>query len=167
MPDRNFDRDHQIRNRLLAAATERLTSARSLDEIVDIVRSSGRGVLSSDGVTFVLREGDHCHYFEEDAIAPLWKGQRFPIETCISGWAMIHAQPVAIADVFTDPRIPHDVYRETFVKSLIMTPVGNRTPVAAMGFYWASPRNFTRREIETVQELASAVATAMGRARAA
>ena len=31
-----------------------------------------------------LREG---RYADEDAIGKLWKGQRFPMSTCISGWA--------------------------------------------------------------------------------
>jgi putative two-component system response regulator len=163
----DFDRTHEIRDRLLVAASDRLVDAQSLDDIIDIIRSSARGVLSADGVTFVLREGTKCHYCEEDAIAPLWKGQRFPMETCISGWSMIHAQTVAISDVFTDPRIPHGVYRETFVKSMIMTPIGSGTPVAAMGFYWAQVRNFTRHDVEAAQTLARAVAGAMWRAKAA
>ena len=31
------------------------------DEIIAIVRSSARGVISADGVTFALREYSHCH----------------------------------------------------------------------------------------------------------
>ena len=35
---------------------------------------------------------NHCYYADEDAISPLWKGQRFPMSACISGWAMLNRQ---------------------------------------------------------------------------
>ena len=73
--------------------------------------------MGADGLTVVLREGDQVYYAEEDAIGPLWKGQRFAIESCVSGWAMVHRQAVAIADIYADARVPLDAYRPTFVKS--------------------------------------------------
>jgi GAF domain-containing protein len=118
-----FDEPDNPRWKLLSAAEDRLHQAPDVQSVIEVVRSAARGIFSADGVTFVLREGDLCHYVEEDAIAPLWKGQRFPMSACISGWSMLHGQTVAIEDVFTDPRIPHDAYRRTFVKSLIMTPI--------------------------------------------
>jgi hypothetical protein len=162
-----FDQNLQIRNRLLKAAIDRLSAAGTFDDIVELIRSGARSTVSADGVTFVLRDGDRCHYFEEDAIGPLWKGQRFPLESCISGWSMMNARTVAISDIFLDARIPHDAYRQTFVKSLIMTPVGGQTPVAAMGFYWGEVRIFSRHDIVTAETLAGAVTSAMERTRAA
>ena len=50
--------------------------------------SFGMRFTDPDGVTLVLRDNGRCHYVEEDAIGPLWKGQRFPLESCISGWVM-------------------------------------------------------------------------------
>ncbi len=97
-------------------------------------------VCSADGVTFVLRDGDMCHYVEEDAIGPLWKGQRFPLNTCISGWAMLNSKTVVLRDIYADDRIPHDAYRKTFVKSLVMVPVRTMAPVAALGAYCARTR---------------------------
>ena len=85
-------------------------------------------MISADGVTFVLRDYSNCHYVEEDAISPLWKGQRFPMTSCISGWAMMNNKTAVIPDIFADDRIPHEVYRKTFVKSLVMAPVGFDTP---------------------------------------
>jgi hypothetical protein len=131
--------------------------ARSLAEIIAVVRYGVRSACGADGVTFVLREHGQCHYWEEDAIGPLWKGQRFPIESCISGWCMLHNEVAVIEDVFADPRIPHDVYRATFVKSLIMAPVGAVKPVAAIGAYWAVRRQFTDEEIDIVAGIAAAV----------
>src|SRR5262249_44809169 len=123
---------------------------------VETVGDDARAVCKADGITFVLRDGELCHYVEEDAIGPLWKGQKFPLSSCISGWAMLNAKTAVIEDVFADPRIPYDAYLPTFVKSLIMTPVGEKH-VAAMGAYWAETRSFTEEEIATVQNFAAMV----------
>jgi GAF domain-containing protein len=152
-----FDEPDNPRWKLLNAAEDRLQAAVDIESVIDVVRSAARGIFSADGVTFVLRDGDLCHYVEEDAISPLWKGQRFPMSACISGWSMTHSQTVAISDVFADPRIPHDAYRRTFVKSLIMTPVNAPAPIAAIGAYWQEKRHFTEREIAVVKTLAAAV----------
>lgn len=135
----------------ITQADRRLTEAESRAQAIEAIRSTARSVCGSDGICLVLREDDLCHYVEEDAIAPLWKGQRFPLSSCISGWSMVHAQTAVIEDVFTDPRIPHDAYRPTFVKSLIMTPVGEENPVAAIGAYWQTKRSFTDEEIARVK----------------
>lgn len=145
--------------KLLAAAG--LEQARSRDGIIAVVRATARAVCGADGVSFVLREGELCHYVEEDAIGPLWKGQRFPMSACISGWAMNNAQTAVIEDVFADPRIPHDVYRATFVKSLIVTPVGEDFPVAAIGAYWRAPRRFSDSEVLAVKTLSLLVGRAL------
>ena len=156
-----FDGSTDPRWKLLEAAEERLESAPSREAVIEVVRSTARAVCSADGVSFVLRDGDLCHYVEEDAIAPLWKGQRFPMSACISGWSMRHGETAVIEDVFADPRIPHDVYRRTFVKSLIMVPVGETGPVAAIGAYWQDKRHFTEREIAAVKTMAQAVGRAL------
>jgi GAF domain-containing protein len=161
--NRNFD----SRWKLLEAAKDRIAVAETLDSLVEVVRSTARAVCSADGASFVLRDGDTCHYVEEDAIAPLWKGERFLMTACISGWCMLNAKTAAIPDVFADPRIPHDVYRKTFVKSLVMAPVSAEAPLAALGVYWRDRRNFSEREIATVEALAGAVGEALRAARRA
>jgi hypothetical protein len=45
-----------------------------------------------DGVS-PIRDGDHCYYADENAISPLWKGRRFPLSACISGWVMLNKMP--------------------------------------------------------------------------
>ncbi|MBU6443613.1 MAG: GAF domain-containing protein [Alphaproteobacteria bacterium] len=132
-----------------------------------IVRGSARAIFDADGVTFVLRDGNQCHYADEDAIGPLWKGQRFPMQTCISGWCMLNRQTAVIADIFEDERIPHDVYRRTFVKSLIMAPAGSGTAVAAIGAYWDHQRQHSQRDVDFVEALARAVGEAVLKSRAA
>jgi GAF domain-containing protein len=160
-------RPMDVRGRLLEAARDRIAVAETLDSLIEVVRATARAVCSADGVTFVMRDGDKCHYVEEDAIGPLWKGQRFQIEACISGWSMLNSRTVAIRDVFADDRIQHDAYRRTFVKSLVMVPVRTTAPVAAIGAYWREHRSFTVQEIATIEALADAVGEAMSRAAAA
>ncbi len=156
-----FDELNDPRWKLLSAAEERLDLAESREAVIEVVRSCARSVCSADGVCFVLREGDLCHYVEEDAISPLWKGQRFPIGACISGWSMLNAQTAVIEDVFADSRIPHDAYRPTFVKSLIMTPIGDTKPVAAIGAYWQEKRQFSASEIATIKTLSLIIGKAL------
>jgi len=61
----------------LVRAIQELSLARSLPEIQQIVRVAARRLTGADGATFVLRDGERCYYADEDAISPLWKGQRF------------------------------------------------------------------------------------------
>lgn len=135
-----------------------LAKATAVEDVGFAVRNVGRRLVDCDGVTFVLRCAGHCLYADEDAIAPLWKGQRFPMEMCISGWVMLNRRAVMIPNIFLDPRIPHDVYRRTFVKSLMMVPVGNDFPVAAIGAYWAEFHDPTDHEQMALYSLARAAA---------
>jgi GAF domain-containing protein len=155
-----FEHSLAVRNALIAEAQQKLAMADGKAEVIEAVRQHARGICQSDGITFVLREGDMCHYVEEDAIGPLWKGQKVPLSVCISGWAMLHGETAVIEDVFADPRIPYDAYLPTFVKSLIMTPVGRRN-VAAIGAYWKTKRQFTDLEILTVKTFSAVVGGAL------
>jgi HD-GYP domain-containing protein (c-di-GMP phosphodiesterase class II) len=152
--------------RELVAAIQELALARSITEIQDIVRKAARRLTSADGATFVLRDNEQCYYADEDAISPLWKGQRFPLEACISGWAMLNREPAVIEDIYADDRIPHDAYRPTFVKSLAMVPIRTLDPVGAIGNYWAERHQPTDREVELLQALADSTAVAMENVRA-
>ena len=114
-----------------------LAGAGDVVEVGMIVRSAARRLADAQGATFVLRDGADCFYADEDAISPLWKGQRFPLEHCISGWAMLNRSTAVVPDIMVDPRIPLDAYRPTFVRSLLVVPVGVVEPVAAIGAYWS------------------------------
>ncbi|WP_044870643.1 sensor domain-containing diguanylate cyclase [Pseudomonas sp. LFM046] len=145
----------------LVRAIQELSLARDLDRIAEIVRSAARELVGADGATFVLRDGDRCFYKDEDAISPLWKGLRFPMETCISGWAMLNREPAVIEDIYRDSRIPYDAYRPTFVKSLVMVPIRSLDPVGAIGTYWAKERRANEREVGLLQALADSTSVAM------
>lgn len=149
----------------LVRAVQDLSQVRSVEGIREIVRRAARELTGADGATFVLRDGDQCHYVDEDAIAPLWKGQRFPLHTCVSGWAMTNRRPAVIADVFDDVRVPVDAYRPTFVKSLVMVPIRTDNPIGAIGNYWSTPHRATAEEVQVLQALANTTAVAMENVR--
>jgi signal transduction histidine kinase len=125
------------------------------------VRQAARRLSQADGATFVLRDGDQCHYVDEDAIGPLWRGKRFPMTSCISGWAMLNRRPAAIPDIYKDERIPIDAYRPTFVRSLVMVPIRTEAPIGAIGTYWAQRREISGEEVALIQLLADSTALAV------
>lgn len=145
----------------LVGAVEQLARAETLESVIAIVRGTARAITGADGVTFVLRDEDRCHYVEEDAVGPLWKGKHFPLTSCISGWCMLHDEPAIISDIYADSRIPHDAYRPTFVKSLVMVPVKTDVPIAAIGSYWKRKRQFSDGEIALLDALARSTSAAI------
>jgi hypothetical protein len=128
-----------------------------------ILRNSARAAVAADGATVVRREEGTCFYSQEDAMSPLWQGQRFPLTECISGWAMLHHQTVVIPDIRLDDRIPQQAYRPTFVRSLLMVPIDVDYPVGAIGIYWSQLHTATRAEVTAIQQLAAAAADAIKR----
>lgn len=145
----------------LVNVIQKLSLARDLENIMAIVRVAARELTNADGASFVLRDKDQCFYADENAIAPLWKGQRFPMKICIGGWTMNNRQPVAIEDIYEDERIPFAAYQPTFVKSLVMVPIRMLDPIGAIGVYWANQHQPTANEVEILQALADTTAVAM------
>lgn len=139
-------------------AVQMLSLARSMKRVMEIVRKEARELTGADGATFILRENGMCYYADEDAITPLWKGSRFPMNTCISGWAMLNRKSVVIEDIYVDDRIPHDAYRPTFVKSLAMVPIRTVDPIGAIGTYWGLNYHPTEEQMMVLQSLADITA---------
>ncbi|BBD97081.1 hybrid sensor histidine kinase/response regulator [Sphingobium amiense] len=148
-----------------AEAMEALAGARSLDAVTSVLRAFTRRAVGADGIAVVLRDEDRCHYVAEDSMEPLWAGQQFPMQRCVSGWAMSHQQTVVIPDVLTDPRVPVDAYRRTFVRSMIMVPIGRPEPIAAVGAYWSEPGPPTDNQIALLEALGRAASTALENGR--
>jgi len=152
-------RETQLRE--LVAVIQRLAEARDRAEVLAAVRAAARRLAGADGATFVLREGGDSFYADEDAIAPLWKGRRFPLERCVSGWAILHRQPVVIEDVYADPRVLVEAYRPTFVRSLAMVPIRAGEPLGAIGVYWARHHRAEPETLRLLETLADATAIAL------
>ena len=146
---------------ILLNVIQDLSLTRSLQEITQLVKTAAREIVGSDGATFILREGDQCFYADEDAIAPLWKGSRFPMSACISGWVMLNGKSAVIQDIYKDPRIPIDAYKPTFVKSLAMVPIRAKNPIAAIGAYWANHHKVTPEQLQLLQALADSTSIAI------
>lgn len=159
----NTDQDGDCgRFQLLASALTKLTGSGTRAEILEIVRIYARQLIRADGVSIVLRDAEQCYYAHEDSPeGPLWQGQRFPLMSCISGWAMLNNQTAIIEDVYQDDRIPHAAYKPTFVKSLVMVPVGGPDPVAAIGAYWGRTWRPNPIDVAVLETLARAAGTAL------
>ncbi|WP_244157167.1 PAS domain S-box protein [Pseudomonas argentinensis] len=130
-----------------------------------MLRDTARAAVGAEGVAVVIENDGRCSYVAEDAVSPLWQGQSFPADHCISGWAMHHGETVAIDDVRLDSRIPQDAYAPTFVRSLVMVPIGRPVAVAALGAYWAQVRSHDPDTIKRLESLARLATIAIENAR--
>lgn len=137
----------------LAHCAGLLSAAADEARAVAILRDHARVIAASDGITVVRRLGDQVEYVAEDAVSTLWTGQRFPVERCISGLAIMSGEPILIPDIRNDSRVPLNAYLATFVHSMAMFPIGR---TAAVGAYWkhAGPIDF--ETVELMEELAAA-----------
>lgn len=144
-------------NELIYAVKE-LSSAKNIEHLQQIVTTSARKLTGADGATIIFRDADQCYYADEEAISPLWKGKRFPMESCVSGWVMLNNEKAVITDIYADARVPLDAYLPTFVKSMVMVPVNTREPVGAIGIYWKEVCNPSTQEVNLLESLADATA---------
>ena len=165
--DKSKDKALAARCSCAAEAIEALAGARSLEAVVNVLRAFARRVVGADGIAVVLPDGDQCHYVAEDSMEPLWEGQYFPASSCVSGWAMKHRETAVIGDVFGDPRVPLDAYRTTFVRSMLMVPIGQVEPIAAVGAYWSEAGQPSDSEITLLEALARAASVALENERLA
>lgn len=146
-------------------ASERLVAATSVDEVVAVLRDTARAAVDADGIAVVLENNGRCLYVVEDAVSALWQGQSFPSDHCVSGWSMRHGETVSIPDVRLDARVPQDAYAATFVRSLVMVPIGRPVPVAALGAYWSEVRTHDADLIKRLESLARLATIAIENAR--
>ncbi len=150
---------------ILIESVKQLAAAQTVEKVQQIVTDAGRKLVNSDGSTIVFLDDGECYYAFEDAYEPLWQGSRFPAEECISGWVMMNQQPAIIEDVYNDVRIPVEIYKPTFVKSLVMVPVTGIEVIGAIGNYFKNRYLPTEAEVKLLQTLADAAATAIGNIR--
>jgi len=153
----------QLNERLmiLVEAIQQLAAASSLEAVQEHLVRAVRAMLDCDAATLVLQEGDQVYYLDEDAIEPLWKGHRFPMDACISGWVIRENQAAVIEDIRADERIPQDTYASTFVRSLAMVPIHTTEPMGALGAYWKDLHRASDEEMELLDALSYATARAI------
>jgi two-component sensor histidine kinase len=146
---------------LLAEAIEQLSLARTAPDVAAVLVAAGRRLTGADAVAFVVREDETCRCLDEASDVPLWKGRSLPAAACISGWTMLNGEAAVVPDVYRDGRIRPDDYRPTFVKSLVMAPVGPAPAPAAVGAYWTQPRKPSAAEVARLTAIARAAASAL------
>jgi len=145
----------------LIAVIKELSTAHTEPEVYKIVASAARILANANGSAFVKKDGDFCSYVEEDSREPLWKGGRFPLTNCITGWVMLNKEPAFIEDIYKDSRIPLELYKPTYIRSLAAIPIFSDNPKAALCSYWDKNYSPTSNEVQLLQTLADAAAISL------
>ncbi|WP_434456670.1 PAS domain S-box protein [Stutzerimonas urumqiensis] len=152
---------------ILSEAIEKAPAAHHLEDLMSSVSHAARRLCGADGVAVVLREGDQCFYASEVTPVPLWKGRRFPLMSCISGWSMVHRQTAVVVDVARDERLLPELYEPTFVRSLVMVPIViDGEALAAIGAYWRERHESGAEEVATLEALARSAGAVLKRLEA-
>lgn len=149
----------------LMAASRDLSQAFRLDDVLRTLCRVARELVRAEGAAFVFAAGEQVHYAEEDAIGPLWKGQRFRADMCVSGWVIATRKTIVIEDIYAHPHVPHDTYRPTFVRGLALSPVGHAEPLGALGVYWRETYRPTEEQVRLLETLADIGAIAVQNAQ--
>jgi PAS domain S-box-containing protein len=149
----------------LMAASRELSQAFRLDDVLRTLCRVARELVRADGSVVVFADGEQVHYAEEDAIGPLWKGQRFRADMCVSGWAIATRKTVVIEDIYAHPHVPHDAYRPTFVRGLALAPVRRDEPLGALGVYWRETYRPTEEQVRLLETLTDIGAIAVQNAQ--
>ncbi len=119
--------------------------AREVNTVVAAVRKAVQDYMGADSATFNL-----C---ERKVITPMWRGREFPVDSYLTALVMITRQPAIIEDIRTDDRIPGDVRRPSFVKSLIMLPIRPCSPIGVIGAYWSVKYSSPSESVKILKSL--------------
>lgn len=149
----------------LVGVIDQLAAARSRETVFEVLRLAARTLAGSDVSTVVLREGDSCHYCVEAGDEVLFKGRRFPIDRCVSGWVMTQRMEAVIRDVMKDARVPVEAYASTGIRSLALVPFGPEEPIGAIGVYWKHHHQASPEEMRLLRALADAAGIALEKLR--
>jgi diguanylate cyclase (GGDEF)-like protein len=145
----------------LIEAIQELSLARSVDEILQVVRASARRLTGADGSTVAMREGQVCVYVEQDGIGPDITGRRVPLGGCISGWTMLNRRAAVVADARSDNRVDKDGYGPGSPTSLLVVPIRKPDPVGAIANYWLGRHPPSEEEVALLQALGDATSVAL------
>lgn len=142
--------------RQIIRTINRISRAESTELLQTIVADAARKLVNAKGTTFVIKDNESCSYVEEDTDTPLWKGKKFPLNKCITGWVMLNRKPAIIHNIYEDERIPIELYKNTFVKSLAVFPANEKDPKFTIGCYWDDHYKPDKEEIQLIKTLAEA-----------
>lgn len=138
------------------------TAARLLGQSLDVNRCA-YATVDADEDTFALT-GNYTSGVR--SIVGTYRFRQFGAE-CLR--LMRAGQPYVVSDSTSDPRIDPDdlrAYRQTTIVAVICVPIlKSGRFVAAMAVHTAQPRNWSAREVELVQQVASRCWESLERAR--
>ena len=144
-------------------AMARVAAATDIAGLIDALRDTARAVVVADGISIARRDGETVVYENEDAVGPLWTGQRFSIGDCVGGIAIRAKATIVVPDILTDHSIPQNVYLATFVRSMAVAPIGSTDPRLAIGAYWQAADAVTPAAVERLNWLAACASDALAR----
>ncbi len=149
----------------LVQVIRELPRARDMEAVIASVCRAARELSGADCVTFVLREGELCHVAGEDGLTPFWKGRRFNLSESVTGWVMQHG-PAVIEDSHTDPRVPNNIYRGTYVQAMTVLPIAlDGDFLGSLGCLWRTRHRPDDSEVKLLGMLADAAASALQNVR--
>jgi diguanylate cyclase (GGDEF)-like protein len=146
---------------VLIETIQELAGVPKLAEIEAIVPAAARRMTGAAAANLIMVDGDQVDYVAEDAITPLLKDRRLPLDGTIAGWAISERAPAVVDDVHADPRVDLHNYASTFVKSLAIVPIRAREPLGAVGCYWSNGHRPGEAELSLLHSLADATSVAL------
>jgi diguanylate cyclase (GGDEF)-like protein/PAS domain S-box-containing protein len=148
---------------LLFDAFDRLCDARNSRNVVAILSTSVRELAAADGVTVMLRDEEEVRYLSDGCIDPLWRSDRFPLDSSIAGLAITSRQHALIEEIAGDARLAAEICPNAPIKSLAVLPIRSADPIGAIAVCWKeTPPELPMDEL---QMLANAAAISLENAR--
>lgn len=144
-----------------AASLRRLARAAAIDKLAALAVELARTAASAEGAAFVIPEDDLCHYLDEAGELPGWKGQKFPICSCMAGWAIQNRQMLIVPDVERDGRVPRALYETAGIGSMVILPMNLFPRGGALAAYWRRPRNIGPEVISALDAVTRAAESAI------
>jgi hypothetical protein len=124
--------------------TDRSTNER-LSRVMEIVRTAARQLIGADGVTFVVRDGDHVRPLRRSAVGTAVERQRFTAHQCVSGWVITKGEAAVINEelqkeppLFIPPalrRIWLFVHRSATLFEASLASAADSSPTADLSFH--------------------------------
>lgn len=124
------------------------------EDITSTLKTAAKRLIHCDASCIIMRVDEDCHYIDEDSEQPLWKGMKFPLDNCITGWVIKHGSTAVIPNIYDDARVPADLYRHTSIQSMMAAPLKNQNVQGAISVYWTERHSPSAAEIHILDTLA-------------
>ncbi len=147
--------------RLLSDAMEELCSARTLEDVVRISAVLAQKACNVDSISIVLTSGEQFHYAPGARPDAISQAVRSKVIVRMSALAVETSQTAVVPDIHRDERTRSHTNGSTFARSLVVVPVGGRTPFAAITYAWVQERWPAATDVLVLEALARAAGLAL------